>query len=126
MSYHVVIPRFGFKELPDRVLVREDGAYGDHEAHGTPIINYWYVLEQRIPPTEREIISAHLEQLEADNAKLRELVVSYDSALHRMCNQMQGYVCCRDCILGKGYDNEDSCAIDELREAAFVAKVELE
>lgn len=73
MSYHVVIPRFGFKELPDRVLVREDGAYGDHKAHGTPLINYWYVLEQCISPTEREIISAHLEQLEVDNAKLRKL-----------------------------------------------------
>ena len=73
MSYHVVIPQFGFKELPDRILVREDGAYGDHEVHGTPIINYWYVLEQRIPPTEREIVSAHLEQLEVDNTKLREL-----------------------------------------------------
>lgn len=73
MSYHVEALRFGFKELPDRILVREDGAYGDHKAHGTPIIDYWYVLEQRVPPTEREIISARLEQLEVDNAKLREL-----------------------------------------------------
>jgi hypothetical protein len=99
MSYHVVVPRFGFKELPDRVLVREDGAYGDRKAHGTPLINYWYVLEQRIPPTEREIISVHLEQLEVDNAKLRELahlVAEYTSV-----GQCEGCVAKRACNAGE-------------------------
>lgn len=66
------------------------------------------------------------QNVEVENAKLRELVVSYDSALHRMCDQMQGHVDCHDCILGKDYDNEDTCAIDELREAAYVVKVEFE
>ena len=68
---------------------------------------------------------AAFERLETENAKLRELAVSYDSALRRMCDQMQGYVDCHDCILGKDY-GDDSCAIDELRDAACVVKVELE
>lgn len=62
---------------------------------------------------------------ELENAKLRELAISYDSALHRMCNQMQGHVDCHDCILGKDY-SDDSCAIDELRKAAYVVKVDLD
>lgn len=62
---------------------------------------------------------------ELENAKLRELAISYDSALHRMCNQMQGHVDCHDCILGKDY-SDDSCAIDELRKAAYVMKVDLD
>ena len=71
-------------------------------------------------------IRERLQNLADENAKLRELAVSYDSALRRMCDQMQGYVDCHDCILGKDYDNEDSCAIDELREAARAVKVEAE
>lgn len=62
---------------------------------------------------------------ELENAKLRELAISYDSALHRICNQMQGHVDCHDCILGKDY-GDDSCAIDELRKAAYVVKVDLD
>ena len=62
---------------------------------------------------------------ELENTKLRELAISYDSALHRMCNQMQGYVDCHDCILGKDY-GDDFCAIDELRKAAYVVKVDLD
>ena len=70
-------------------------------------------------------IDARFAALKTENAKLRELAVSYDSALHRVCDQMQGYVDCHDCILGKYY-GDDSCAIDELREAACGVKVELE
>ncbi len=62
---------------------------------------------------------------ELENSKLRELAVSYDSALHRMCNQMQGHVDCHDCILGKDY-GDDWCAIDELREAVYLMKVDLD
>ncbi len=62
---------------------------------------------------------------ELENSKLRELAVSYDSALRRMCDQMQGHIDCHDCILGKNY-GDDSCAIDELRKAAYVVKVELD
>lgn len=47
MSYHVEMPMFGFKELPDRILVREDGAYGNHKEHGVPIIDHWYMSEER-------------------------------------------------------------------------------
>ena len=65
-----------------------------------------------------------VDQLKVENAKLRELIVAYDSALRRMCDQMQRYVDCHDCILGKDY-GDDSCAIDELREAACVMGVEL-
>ena len=49
MSYHVESPRSGFKELPDRILVREDGAYGASKEHGEPIIDHWYVPEQDAP-----------------------------------------------------------------------------
>lgn len=52
-----------------------------------------------------------------ENAKLRELATYYDSALSRLCDQMQGHVDCQWCVLGKDYD-EDTCAIDELRNAA--------
>lgn len=62
---------------------------------------------------------------ELENTKLRELAISYDSALHRMCNQMQGHVDCHDCILGKDY-GDDWCAIDELREAVYLMKVNLD
>lgn len=47
MSYHVEMPMFGFKELPDRILVREDGAHGEYKAHGVPIIDHWYMSEER-------------------------------------------------------------------------------
>ena len=49
MSYHIEVPRSGFKELPDRILVREDGAYGASKEHGEPIVDYWYVPEQDAP-----------------------------------------------------------------------------
>lgn len=77
-------------------------------------------LERRI-----DELCAEVEAEKQHSAKLRELAISYDSALHRMCNQMQGHVDCHDCVLGKDYD-DDWCAIDELREAAYLGKVDLD
>lgn len=73
-----------------------------------------------------EIYGLHCDigRLENESARLRELVISYDSALRRMCDQMQRHVDCHDCILGKDY-SDDSCAIDELHEAACATGVEV-
>ena len=49
MSYHIEVPRSGFKELPDRILVREDGYLGAYKFYGEPIVDYWYVPEQDAP-----------------------------------------------------------------------------
>lgn len=89
------------------------------QARGADAAARWYT--EKLRDANRTI-----RKLLDENDKLRELAVSYDSALHRMCDQAQRYVDCHDCILGKDYDNEDTCAIDELREAAYVVKVELE
>lgn len=66
------------------------------------------------------------DQLKAENAKLRELVAAYDSALHRLCDQTQGHVDCDGCILGKDYRNEDICALDELRDSIMGLGVEVD
>ena len=47
MSYHVEGVRFGFKELPERILVREDGYLSAHKYDGEPIVDHWYVPEQK-------------------------------------------------------------------------------
>lgn len=70
--------------------------------------------------------SAELQAEMAENAKLRELVAAYDSALHRLCDQTQGHVDCDGCILGKDYRNEDICALDELRDSIMGLGVEVE
>ena len=76
MSYHVEAPRFGFKELPERILVREDGAYGASKEHGEPIIDHWYVPEQDASQAalERRIdeLCAEVEAEKQRNAKLFE------------------------------------------------------
>ncbi len=48
MSYHIEVPHSGFKELPDRILVREDGYLGAYKFYGEPIVDYWYVPEQDV------------------------------------------------------------------------------
>lgn len=53
MSYHIEGDG-RFKNLPDQILVREDGYMTDYRFYGEPIVDYWYVPE-------------------AENAKLREL-----------------------------------------------------
>lgn len=52
MSYHIEGDG-GFKNLPERILVREDGYMGAYKFYGEPIVDHWYVPE-------------------AENAKLRE------------------------------------------------------
>lgn len=70
-------------------------------------------------------IATVAESLESENAKLRELVSHYNSALSRMCDQTQGHVDCQGCVLGKDYD-EDACAIDELRDTARELEAEVD
>lgn len=42
MSYHVESPRF--KELPEQLIVREDGYMDAHKNEGEPIVDYVYTL----------------------------------------------------------------------------------
>lgn len=55
MGYHVEAPRSGFKELPDRILVREDGYLGAYKFDGEPIVDYWYVPEQLVDELRQEL-----------------------------------------------------------------------
>lgn len=61
MSYHVK-GDVRFKDLPERILVREDGYMTAYVFEGEPIADYWYVPES-------ECLN-----LRTENAKLRELV----------------------------------------------------
>lgn len=61
MGYHIEASRSGFKELPDRILVREDGYLGAYKFDGEPIVDYWYVPEQRV------------DELRQENVELRKL-----------------------------------------------------
>ena len=42
MSYHVETSRF--RELPDRIIVREDGYMSAYKNEGEPIVDYIYRL----------------------------------------------------------------------------------
>lgn len=55
MGYHIEASNFGFKELPDRILVREDGYLGAYKFDGEPIVDYWYVPEQRVDELRQEL-----------------------------------------------------------------------
>lgn len=55
MGYHIEASRSGFKELPDRILVREDGWLGAYKFDGEPIVDYWYVPEQRVDELRQEL-----------------------------------------------------------------------
>ena len=78
-------------------------------------------------PTDK----AEMKRFRAENAKLRELVGCYDSALKRMCNQMQSFYSqsdslpCDECVLGKGH-SFDKCGIDELQEEARKLRIEID
>lgn len=76
MSYHIEVPRSGFKELPDRILVREDGYLGAYKFYGEPIVDYWYVPEQDAPQDalEKRIdeLCQEVERLKGENGKLGE------------------------------------------------------
>lgn len=74
---------------------------------------------------EFHLMKSEVTQLRSENAKLRELVGHYDSALARLCDQAQGHVECGDCVLGAGRV-EDVCALDELRESARGLRVEVD
>lgn len=48
MPYYHVEPEYvhNMKDLPDRILVREDGYLGAYKYDDEPIIDYWYVRER--------------------------------------------------------------------------------
>lgn len=88
MSYHIEDARGPFNELPERILMREDGYLGAYKFHGEPIVDYWYVpigRAERLKTENAELrderdrmYKANVEknneilQLLAENAKLRE------------------------------------------------------
>ena len=69
MSYHVEVPRSEFKELPDRILVREDGYLGAYKFYGEPIVDYWYVPEQDAP---QDALEKRIDELCQENERLRK------------------------------------------------------
>lgn len=48
MTYYHVEPEYlhSMKNLPDRILVREDGYLGAYKYDGEPIVDYWYTRER--------------------------------------------------------------------------------
>ena len=71
MSYHV--EKSKFKELPDKIVVHEDGYYGAWKYHGEPVVDYVY--ERR---DKREVLNGPVHiMFEKDRkmiADLRNLV----------------------------------------------------
>jgi len=47
MSYSIENGDRSFKELPERILMREDGWYGAWWLYDEPIVDYWYVPERK-------------------------------------------------------------------------------
>ena len=110
MGYHIEASRSGFKELPDRILVREDGWLGAYKFDGEPIVDYWYVPEQRVDELRQELAIREASEQEKvidylgkecvdwedkyralakENAKLRELVSGLEH-----CSQGFACNCC--------------------------------
>ena len=103
-----------------RCLVLDDTriAGGKPDYRGNNYITSWVTNETYGP----------VDELKSENAKLRELVRGYDSALHRMCSQAQSYTNCHcsDCVLAKGYEDADTCSIDDIRREASRLGIEVE
>ena len=45
MSYHVENQPITYNELPEKILMREDGWYGAYKYYGEPVVDYWYVRD---------------------------------------------------------------------------------
>lgn len=87
---------------------------------------YAKLLDEKIDAyNDMRAVTLEADELGAENARLRELVSAYDSALHRLCDQMQGHVECSKCVLGRRFD-EDTCALDELRKVSIKRRVEVD
>lgn len=61
MAYYHVEPGYlhSMKNLPDRILVREDGYLGAYKYDGEPIIDYWYTRERTCKVTKLESYSTY-------------------------------------------------------------------
>jgi hypothetical protein len=44
-TYHIEGHHDTYHELPDKILMREDGWYCAYKFDGEPIVDYWYVPE---------------------------------------------------------------------------------
>lgn len=78
MGYHIEASNFGFKELPDRILVREDGYLGAYKFDGEPIVDYWYVPEQRVDELRQELAIREASEQEKVIEYLRQENVDWE------------------------------------------------
>lgn len=78
MGYHIEASRSGFKELPDRILVREDGYLGAYKFDGEPIVDYWYVPEQRVDELRQELAIREASEQEKVIEYLRQENVDWE------------------------------------------------
>ena len=78
MGYHIEASSFGFKELPDRILVREDGWLGAYKFDGEPIVDYWYVPEQRVDELRQELAIREASEQEKYIEYLRQENVDWE------------------------------------------------
>lgn len=78
MGYHIEASRSGFKELPDRILVREDGWLGAYKFDGEPIADYWYVPEQRVDELRQELAIREASEQEKYIEYLRQENVDWE------------------------------------------------
>lgn len=78
MSYHVENPRF--KELPEQLIVREDGYMDAYRNEGEPIVDYVYTL--------RSGTCQNVSDLSDDKSRWAELFGTPERAartLHELC-----------------------------------------
>lgn len=59
MSYYVCNNNRHYDELPERIPVREVGWLGANRFYGEPIIDYWYIPEERAAALEELIIDMY-------------------------------------------------------------------
>lgn len=78
MGYHIEASRSGFKELTDRILVREDGYLGAYKFDGEPIVDYWYVPEQRVDELRQELAIREASEQEKVIEYLRQENVDWE------------------------------------------------
>ena len=87
MGYHIESSRSGFKELPDRILVREDGWLGAYKFDGEPIVDYWYVPEQRVDELRQELAIREASEQEKVIEYLRQENVDWEDKYRALAKE---------------------------------------
>jgi len=87
MGYHIEASRSGFKELPDRILVREDGWLGAYKFDGEPIVDYWYVPEQRVDELRQELAIREASEQEKYIEYLRQENVDWEDKYRALAKE---------------------------------------